>query len=57
MGDLPGNKHEALAFNTSLSKALPSLWGGKIVWEYLATRYPICVTSHSNAAYASLAAY
>lgn len=40
MGDFPGNKHEALAFNTSLYKALPSLWRGKIAWEYLASGYP-----------------
>ena len=57
MDNFPGNKHEALAFNTSISKALPSLKGGKIAWEYLATRYPTCVTNHSNAAYDSLVAF
>lgn len=40
MNDFPGNKHEALAFNTYLYKALPSLWWGKIAWEYLASGYP-----------------
>lgn len=40
MGDFPGNKHETLAFNTSLPTALLSSWGGEIAWEHLATRYP-----------------
>lgn len=57
MGDFPGNKHETLAFNTSLPKALPSSCGGEIALADSATRHPTCVTSHSNAASVSLAAH
>lgn len=51
MGNFSGNKHETLAFNTSLPKALPLSQGGEIAWEYLTTRYPTYTASHSNAAY------
>lgn len=33
MAESPRNKHKTLAFNASLSKALPLLKGGKIAWS------------------------
>ena len=40
--------NKALAFKSSLSKALPPSWGKEIVREYLATRYSTYIASHSN---------